>query len=187
MKDYGNASKVIVDIITLDSESCAPCQYMVEAVRNIAPHFEGIVEWREHAIKKMEAVTFMNSLMVKNIPTICIDGKIAFVSRIPPKNELVAAIQKRINEKLKLIITSRNAEVLIIGNSEEECQPAIENISQAIKETGKNMKVLTATDENTKLTFGVTSTPAIILTEHKIKSQGEIPKVEIIREWLKDL
>jgi MtaA/CmuA family methyltransferase len=187
MKDYGNAGKVIVDIITLDSESCAPCQYMVEAVKNIAPHFEGIVEWREHAIKKMEAVTFMNSLMVKNIPTICIDGEIAFVSKIPPKNELVAAIQKRINEKLKLIITSRNAEILIIGSSEKECMTVRENMSQAIKETGKNLKVRTATDVDTKLAFGITSTPAIILTEHKIKSQGEIPKVEIIREWLKDL
>ncbi|HJX72089.1 MAG TPA: uroporphyrinogen decarboxylase family protein [Bacteroidales bacterium] len=187
MKDYGNAGKVIVDIITLDSESCAPCQYMVEAVKNIAPHFEGVVEWREHAIKKMEAVTFMNSLMVKNIPTICIDGKIAFVSKIPPKNELVAAIQKRINEKLKLIITSRNAEILIIGSSEEECMPARENMSQAIKETGKNLKVRTATDEETRLSFGVTRTPAIVITEHKIKSQGEVPKVEIIREWLKEL
>ena len=38
--DYGKADKVIVDIITLDSESCAPCQYMVEAVKNVAPEFE---------------------------------------------------------------------------------------------------------------------------------------------------
>jgi thiol-disulfide isomerase/thioredoxin len=94
MKDYGQADKVIVDIITLDSESCAPCQYMVEAVKKVAPQFEGVVEWREHAIKKMDAVTFMSSLMVKNIPTICIDGKIVFVSKIPPKGELIAAIQK---------------------------------------------------------------------------------------------
>ena len=101
MKDYGQSDKVIVDIITLDSESCAPCQYMVEAVKRVAPQFEGVVEWREHAIKKMEAVTFMSSLMVKNIPTICVDGKIAFVSKIPPKGDLIAAIQKRINEKLK--------------------------------------------------------------------------------------
>ncbi len=187
MKDYGNASKVIVDIITLDSESCAPCQYMVEAVKAVAPHFEGIVEWREHAIKKMASVTFMNSLMVKNIPTICIDGQIAFVSQIPPKNELIAAIQNRINEKLKLIITSKNAEVLIIGRNEEECLQAKENLSQAMKETGKNIRIHISTDKNTRSSFGVTSTPAIILTEHKIKSQGEVPMIEIMREWLKDL
>jgi len=187
MKDYGNANRVIVDIITLDSESCAPCQYMVEAVKRVAPHFEGIVEWREHAIKKMEAVTFMNSLMVKNIPTICIDGKIAFVSQIPPKNELIAAIQKRINEKLKLIISSHNAELTIFGKNDNECNLTKVNVDQAIKETGKNIKVITSTDENARATYGVTQTPAIILTEHKIKSQGEIPKVEIIREWLKEL
>jgi thiol-disulfide isomerase/thioredoxin len=95
MKDYGQADKVIVDVITLDSESCAPCQYMVEAVKKIAPHFEGIVEWREHAIKKLEAVTFMSSLMVKNIPTICIDGKIAFVSQIPTKADIDSSYSKK--------------------------------------------------------------------------------------------
>ncbi|MFO7658021.1 MAG: uroporphyrinogen decarboxylase family protein [Bacteroidales bacterium] len=187
MKDYGNANKVIVDIITLDSESCAPCQYMVEAVKTIAPHFEGIVEWREHAIKKMEAVTFMNSLMVKNIPTICIDGKIAFVSQIPPKHELIAAIQKRINEKLKLLIKSRNAEVLILGKNEEECKIVKINVKQAIQETGKRINVNITTDENIRLSFGISSTPAVVLTEHKVKSQGEVPKVEIVREWLKEL
>jgi MtaA/CmuA family methyltransferase len=45
LAEYGQTEKVIVDIITLDSESCAPCQYMVEAVREIAPHFEELVEW----------------------------------------------------------------------------------------------------------------------------------------------
>ena len=187
MKDYGLANKVIVDIITLDSESCAPCQYMVESVKNIAPHFEGIVEWREHAIKKMEAVTFMNSLMVKNIPTICIDGKIAFVSRIPPKKELIEAIQKRINEKLKLIIKSKNAEFIILGDGNKETISVKENIETAMKETGKhyNISISNNTEEMTK--YGVTKIPAVILTEQKIKLQGEIPIVEVVKEWLKEI
>jgi uroporphyrinogen decarboxylase len=114
---------------------------MVEAVKNITPYFEGIVEWREHTIKKMEGVTFMNSLMIKNIPTICIDGKIAFVSQIPPKQELIAAIQKRIIEKFKRIITSHTAEILILCKNEEECGPIRENIETALRETGKRLKV----------------------------------------------
>ena len=48
MSEYGKTDKVVVDIITLDSEACAPCQYMVESVKSIAPQFENIVEWREH-------------------------------------------------------------------------------------------------------------------------------------------
>ena len=67
MSDYGKMDKIIVDIITLDSESCAPCQYMVESVKTVAPHFENIVEWREHKIKYRESLKFMTSLMVKNI------------------------------------------------------------------------------------------------------------------------
>ena len=96
MRDYGQADKVIVDIVTLDSEACAPCQYMVDAVQKVAPEFEGIVVWREHKIKHKESLVFMTSLMVRNVPTICIDGQITFVSRIPPKQELIAAIQRRI-------------------------------------------------------------------------------------------
>ncbi len=29
---YGSSSKVILDVVTLDSASCAPCQYMLEAI-----------------------------------------------------------------------------------------------------------------------------------------------------------
>ncbi len=187
MKDYGRVNKVIVDIITLDSESCAPCQYMVEAVRKIAPHFDGIVEWREHAIKKMESVTFMNSLLVKNIPTICIDGKIAFVSKIPPKNELIAAVQQRINEKFKLIISSSRAEILILGKDDNECAGTKQKVELAMKETGRHLYIKTSTDPGLRANYGVVQTPAIILTEHKLKSQGDVPGNDVLKEWLKDI
>jgi uroporphyrinogen decarboxylase len=187
MKDYGHTDKIIVDIITLDSESCAPCQYMVEAVKQVAPHFEGIVEWREHAIKRMESVTFMNSLMVKNIPTICIDGKIVFVSKIPPRNDLINAIQNRINEKLRLKISSKRARIYVIGKSEKEFVQIKENIETAIKETGRQLEVKYTTDKEMRLSFGISVTPAVVVADYKLKSQGEVPKVEIIREWIKEL
>jgi hypothetical protein len=101
LSEYGRTDKVVIDIITLDSEACAPCQYMVESVKDIAPEFSELVIWREHKIKSQESVAFMASLMVKNVPTICIDGEIKFVSRIPTRDELIKAIQDRINEKLK--------------------------------------------------------------------------------------
>lgn len=187
MKDYGQADKVIVDVITLDSESCAPCQYMVEAVKKITPHFEGIVEWREHAIKKLEAVTFMSSLMVKNIPTICIDGKIAFVSQIPPKQVLIAAIQKRINEKLKLKIKSKKGEIFVLGKNNEECLPVKIEVQRASEELGKSIEVKVITDKNQLATFGITETPAVVLAEYKVKSKGSSPSVEVIKEWIKEL
>jgi uroporphyrinogen decarboxylase len=187
MKDYGQAEKVIVDIITLDSESCAPCQYMVEAVKRVAPHFDGVVEWREHAIKKMEAVSFMSSLMVKNIPTICIDGKIAFVSKIPPERELVAAIQKRINEKLKLKIKSKRSELILIGEEPEQCSELKERVDRALTELGKEVEVKILTGKEKLAVFGATQSPAVVAVSYKLKSEGAVPSIEVIKEWLKEL
>ncbi len=187
MKEYGQADKVIVDIITLDSESCAPCQYMVEAVKRVAPQFEGVVEWREHAIKKMEAVTFMSSLMVKNIPTICIDGKIAFVSKIPPRGELIAAIQKRINEKLRLKIKSKRSEILVLCEEKEECKELTEKINRASTELGKDIELKIISDKTQMAAFGVVKGPAVVSVKYKLKSEGNNPSLDVIKEWLKEL
>lgn len=187
MKDYGQADKVIVDIITLDSESCAPCQYMVEAVKRVAPQFDGVVEWREHAIKKMDAVTFMSSLMVKNIPTICIDGKIAFVSQIPPKADLVAAIQKRINKKLRLKIQHKKSEILLLCNDKEECSGIKKNIHRAITELGKEVVVRVISDEKEMANYGVVKGPAVVTVNYKLKSEGTEPSLDVMKEWIKEL
>ncbi len=187
LRDYGKSDKVIVDVITLDSESCAPCQYMVEAVKRVTPHFEGVVEWREHAIKKMEAVTFMSSMMVKNIPTICIDGKIAFVSKIPPQNQLIQAIQHRINEKMKLKIRSRRSEILVLGENEAVCAGMVEKVKLASTELGKEISVTILTDPAELASYGITKGPAVVTVSYRLKSEGSDPSVEVVREWLKEL
>jgi MtaA/CmuA family methyltransferase len=187
MSDYGKADKVIIDIITLDSEGCAPCQYMVEAVKEIAPEFEGIVEWREHKIKYRESLVFMTSLMVKNIPTICIDGKITFVSRIPPREEIVAAIQKRIFEKFRMKIQRRKASLFILGDGKEKCQAVQKEVEKAIRELGADVEVAMITDEKTIYSYGISpvQTPAVVLAKYQLKSVRSIPDREIIKEWIK--
>lgn len=187
MKDYGQSDKVIVDIITLDSESCAPCQYMVEAVKRVAPHFDGVVEWREHAIKKMEAVSFMSSLMVKNIPTICIDGKIVFVSQIPPQSQIIEAIQKRINEKLKLRIKSKRSEILIFGETEPECAEIIKRVKRAVAELGKDVAIRVVADKAKMNSYGIKKGPAVVVVNYKLKSEATVPSIEVIKEWIKEI
>jgi uroporphyrinogen decarboxylase len=100
MSIYKNSDKVIIDIVTLDSEGCPPCQYMVAAVKAAVDELDNdSIEWREHKIKKPESITFMQGLGVKNIPTTCIDGEIAFVSLIPRKEALIEAIMEKVNAK----------------------------------------------------------------------------------------
>lgn len=187
LDEYGKSDRVIVDIITLDSESCAPCQYMVEAVKEVAPHFEGLVEWNEHSIKNLEGVTFMSSLFVKNIPTICIDGQITFVSKIPPRNELIRAIQNRINEKLKIKLRIKRGEILLLGRSTEEIKPLLEKTHQAIAELGVSIEIRQETNEDIIRSLGVVTTPAWISVNYKARSEAGNPGKDVIKEWIKDL
>ncbi len=189
MSDYGQSDKVIVDVITLDSEACAPCQYMCEAVRSIAPEFEGIVQWREHKIKYRESLVFMTSLMVRNIPTICIDGKITFVSRIPGRDELVRAIQDRIFEKLRMKIHRRQGAILVLGDGGEACRALQANARRAITEMGLDVDVEMVTDARTIRSYGVApaQTPAAVMATYRVRSTGTVPEPAILKEWLKDL
>ncbi len=88
LTDHWDKEKVIIDIITLDSLSCAPCQYMLDAVARAAEPFGDKVIFREHSIKSKEGVQMMASLGVKNLPTIVIDGNVDFISQIPPIKDI---------------------------------------------------------------------------------------------------
>ena len=189
MSEYGQSDKVIVDVITLDSEGCAPCQYMVESVRAISPQFEGIVEWREHKIKYRESLVFMTSLMVRNIPTICIDGKITFVSRIPSRDELIEAIQRRIFEKLRIKIQRRRASLMVLGADSDESRKVLETARQAVTELGVDVEVTAVTDEERIRSYGVTpaQTPAVLVAKYQVKATCTTPELAIMKEWIKEL
>ncbi|MEL7587494.1 MAG: uroporphyrinogen decarboxylase family protein [Prolixibacteraceae bacterium] len=90
--------KIVIDVITLDSSSCAPCQYMVEAVTQAAAEFGGQVIINEYKIKEKEGIRMMMSLGVQNVPTTCINGKVSFISQIPPKTEIIKAIKSALNK-----------------------------------------------------------------------------------------
>lgn len=189
MGEYGEADKVIVDIVTLDSEACAPCQYMVDAVKKVAPEFAGIVVWREHKIKYRESLVFMTSLMVRNVPTICIDGKITFVSRIPPRDELIAAIQRRINEKVRVYIARHKATVYVLCRPDDDTKELEERLDRAKTELGMEVPVRKVTDEAIIGSYGVAPNqlPAVVLARYHLKSTRSLPDVAIVKEWLKDL
>lgn len=189
MREYGQADKVIVDIITLDSEACAPCQYMVDAVQKVTPEFEGIVVWREHKIKYRESLVFMTSLMVRNVPTICIDGVVTFVSQIPPRDQLIAAIQKRINEKFRMTIARRRASLYVLGDDREACAEVKSRCEKAIAELGGEAQVHVVSDPKAFATYGVAAvqTPAVVMARYQLKATKQLPEVSIIKEWLKEV
>ena len=94
--DFSKKGVVRLDLITLDSTSCAPCQYMFDAAKRAAASAQtgGVkVEVIEHKIKVREGVGMMVKLGVKALPTICIDGCVSFISIIPDQPTLIKAIE----------------------------------------------------------------------------------------------
>jgi uroporphyrinogen decarboxylase len=94
LPDYKSAKTVLVDVITLDSTSCAPCQYMMEAVEKAVAKAGIICYVNEHKIKVRQGIGMMVKLGVKNLPTICINGEVRFASIIPDQKTLVDAIRQ---------------------------------------------------------------------------------------------
>ncbi|NLC77654.1 MAG: arsenic metallochaperone ArsD family protein [Clostridia bacterium] len=92
------AKKVLIEMFTLDSAGCAPCTYAKEAVEEARDEIGGEIEIIEHKIKDKAAVKLMQERGVKKIPTICINGDIVYESLIPPNEELIAEIKKRMQE-----------------------------------------------------------------------------------------
>jgi hypothetical protein len=125
--------------------------------------------------------------MVRNIPTICIDGKIKFVSVMPKREELIKAIQNRINEKLRYKIARRRSQVLIFGDDSESSMSALENVKDAVKELGVDVEVSLITDDATFREFGIRTKPTIVTAKFSVKSAGKVPEVKIIKEWVKHL
>lgn len=99
LPDYAAEKKVIIDCITLDSESCAACQYNMEAVRVAAEPLKEKVEILEHKIKQKEGVACMLKLGAKQVPTIIVDGIIKYESILPDTKELTACFEEAAKKK----------------------------------------------------------------------------------------
>jgi len=99
LPDYSGEDRVIVDVITLDSASCAPCQYMVDAVERAAEKFGDKVVVNEHKITTRTGLGHMAKLGVGQVPTICIDGEVKFPSIIPDISTLIDALQEKVRTK----------------------------------------------------------------------------------------
>jgi MtaA/CmuA family methyltransferase len=99
LPDYKNNKHIIVEVVTLDSISCAPCQYMLEAAKQATEKYGDQVEVREHKIKTRDGIGHMTKLKVTSIPSICIDGEPFFNSIIPDSKKLAEIYGQKLEKK----------------------------------------------------------------------------------------
>lgn len=98
LPDYANLDHVLIEVVTIDSKTCAACGYMVAAANDAAASFGDRVKVVERSIMYPETLAFITKIGLKNLPTILINGDIRHISLIPTvetlKQEIEAAQEK---------------------------------------------------------------------------------------------
>ncbi|MCK5157147.1 MAG: thioredoxin family protein [Spirochaetales bacterium] len=93
LPDYENLDHILIEVLTIDSATCAACGYMKEAADKVAENYKGRpVKVIERKITEPENIARLGKMGVSNLPTIAINGKVSFISIIPNKLELIEAL-----------------------------------------------------------------------------------------------
>jgi uroporphyrinogen decarboxylase len=98
LPDYQNLSKPLIEVFTLDSDTCAACGYMLGAAKRVAAGFPGKVDLVEYKFTEAENIARVQKLGIKNLPSILINGELKFSSLIPSHEEFVALVQSTLEE-----------------------------------------------------------------------------------------
>jgi len=92
--DYQNLEKPLIEVFTLDSETCAACTYMVDAVKIAKECYGDKIDFVEYKFATREGIARVKKMGVKNLPSIYINGKLAYASIIPSRKELFMEIER---------------------------------------------------------------------------------------------
>jgi uroporphyrinogen decarboxylase len=96
LPDYAHLTKPLVEVFTLDSDTCAACTYMLNSAKRVVSELEGRVDLVEYKFTKKENIARVMKMGIKNLPSIVINGELKYSSIIPSLNELKAEIEKAI-------------------------------------------------------------------------------------------
>lgn len=96
LPDYQNLDHILVEVLTIDSATCAACGYMKAAADEAAGLYEGRkVVVVERKITEPENIVRLGKMGVSNLPAMAINGDVRFVSLIPNRQELLEAIAEK--------------------------------------------------------------------------------------------
>lgn len=76
--------------------------------------------------------------------------------------------------------------IKILGSGCPNCKRLEENVKKALEETGKKAEIVKVTEIQDIMSYGVMSTPAIVIDE-EVKSYGKVSSVEEIKKMIGEL
>ena len=93
LPDYKNLKKPFVEVFTLDSISCAACTYMMGAAMDAKEHFGDTIDVIEYKFTEKASIARCKKMGVGKLPSIYINGELAYSSIIPGREELFSKIK----------------------------------------------------------------------------------------------
>ena len=94
LPDYANLKKPLIEVCTLDSETCAACTYMMGAANEIKAHFGDAIDVVEYKYMIKEDIARFVKMGVAQLPSIYINGVLAYSSIIPSKAEFIKKVEE---------------------------------------------------------------------------------------------
>lgn len=94
LPDYAHLQRPLIEVFTLDSETCAACTYMFGAALRAVQELGTPIDIVEYKFTERENVARCMKMGVKNLPSIYINGKLKYSSIIPSNDELLAEIRR---------------------------------------------------------------------------------------------
>jgi len=94
LPDYAHLPRPLVEVFTLDSDTCAACTYMLNSAKRVVAEFNGQVDMVEYKFTQRENVARVMKMGIKNLPSIVINGELKYSSIIPSLSEMKEEIEK---------------------------------------------------------------------------------------------
>jgi uroporphyrinogen decarboxylase len=101
LPDYDHLDNPLVEVFTLDSDTCAACGYMRDAATRAVAELPYQADLVEYKFTNKDNVSRMMKLGVKNLPSIYINGELTYSSIIPSNRELMEKISEHVKDEDK--------------------------------------------------------------------------------------
>ena len=94
LPDYESLDHILIEVLTIDSKTCAACGYMKAAADDMVEIFgNDKVKVLERSIMEPENIARLDRMGVANLPAMAVNGKVTHISLIPSRAELEAELQ----------------------------------------------------------------------------------------------
>lgn len=91
--DYNGLERPLIEVFTIDSDTCAACTYMFRSALDAKQKYGDGIDVVEYKATSLENIVRGQKMGVKQLPSIYINGELAFESIIPSRDALNERIQ----------------------------------------------------------------------------------------------